>query len=207
MKNTALLTGSCILLAELLVAVLLWLLGFRITYAPTMENSWDAISACAGWASVVVAGLAIYYAIQVPKKIAEDQNKIALFEKRYAVYEVLNNCVTYAHMLERFNESGAEWNIWFSISFGDHTFSGRELTWDEQRYLFNTASNLLMQSELLFGKESAEQVDALKTKLLTLIQAERHHDNLIKRQTEYIEHAFFFEKEYLPKIKDLLSLK
>ena len=168
MKNKALLTCLCILLAELLVAVLLWLFGFRITYAPALENRWDAISACAAWASVVVAGLAMYYAIQVPKKIAEDQNKIALFEKRYAGYEVLNNCVAYAHMLERFNESGSEWNIWFSISFGNHTSSGRELTWDEQRYLFNAASNLLMQSELLFGKEAAEQIDVLETKLLAL---------------------------------------
>ena len=196
-----------LIIAEVIVVVVGLLLGFKITYAPHLENDWDAISACAGWASVIVAGLAIYYAIQVPKKIAEDQNKIALFEKRYAVYEVLNNCVAYAHMLERFNESGSEWNIWFSISFGDHTSSGRELTWDEQRYLFNAASNLLMQSELLFGKEAAEQIDALETKLLALIQAERHHDNLIKRQTEYIEHAFFFEKEYLPMIKELLSLK
>lgn len=65
------------------IIILLYILGFRITYNPEIINDWDAVSGCAAWASVFVSGLAIYYAIQVPKKIAEDQNKIALFEKRY----------------------------------------------------------------------------------------------------------------------------
>ena len=65
------------------IIILLYVLGFRITYNPEIINEWDAVSGCAAWASVFVSGLAIYYAIQVPKKIAEDQNKIALFEKRY----------------------------------------------------------------------------------------------------------------------------
>ena len=86
MKNKALLTCLCILLAELLVALVLWFLGFRITYAPTLENSWDAISACAGWAGAIFSLIAILVAIQIPKKIAEQQNRITLFEKRHAFY-------------------------------------------------------------------------------------------------------------------------
>lgn len=71
------------LIAVILIILILALFGFRITYNPSLDNNWDAISACAAWAAVVVSGLAIYYAIQAPKKIAEEQNKIALFEKRY----------------------------------------------------------------------------------------------------------------------------
>lgn len=66
-----------------LIVLILAILGFRITYNPSLDTNWNAVSACAAWAAVVVSGLAIYFAIQSPKKIAEEQNRIALFEKRY----------------------------------------------------------------------------------------------------------------------------
>lgn len=75
------------------VALVMALLGWRVTYAPELDNSWNAISAVAEWAGVIVAFssvvasfLAIWYAIRVPQKIAEQQNKIELFEKRYEIY-------------------------------------------------------------------------------------------------------------------------
>ena len=71
------------LIAVILIILILALFGFRITYNPSLDNNWDAISASAAWAAVVVSGLAIYIAFQAPKKIAEEQNRIALFEKRY----------------------------------------------------------------------------------------------------------------------------
>ena len=64
------------------VAFIMALFGWRISYAPGLENSWDAVSAVAAWAGVFSSFIAIWFAIQVPKKIAEQQNKIALFEKR-----------------------------------------------------------------------------------------------------------------------------
>lgn len=72
------------------------LFGWRFTYAPELENSWDAVSSVAGWASVsvsivsvVASFLAIWFAIQVPKKIAKQQDRIALFEKRYQLFIML----------------------------------------------------------------------------------------------------------------------
>ncbi len=35
---------------------------------------------------IIVSGIAIWFAVQVPKKIADRQDNIALFEKRYNVY-------------------------------------------------------------------------------------------------------------------------
>lgn len=76
--------------SAVLLVVIMYIFGFRITYSPKLENDWDAISACAGWAAVVVSGLAIYFAIQAPKKIAEEQNRIALFEKNTKSFSYLN---------------------------------------------------------------------------------------------------------------------
>ena len=62
------------------VAFVMAKFGWRITYVPELENSWDAISAVASWASALVSLLAVWAAIQIPKKIADEQNNVA--EKR-----------------------------------------------------------------------------------------------------------------------------
>lgn len=90
-----------LLLVLVFVIVILYRLGFRITYAPELENSWEAVSASAEWVGVISSFVAIWFAIQVPKKIAEEQNKIALFEKRHKLYR---------QFAEMYN---------FSISVGD----------------------------------------------------------------------------------------
>lgn len=195
-----------LIIAEVIIVIAGLLLGFRITYAPYLENNWDAIAAVASWASVAVSGMAIYYAIQVPRKIAEDQNRIALFEKRYAVYDMLNNCIGYAYMLKRFNESGEDWKKWFFICFSEHTTLDDVLSWEEQGILYNTVSNTLRQVEPLFGTDISAPITELTTRLLLLIQAEHHHDNVLKRQAEYIKQVELIEKEYLPQIKNLLIL-
>ena len=89
------------IIVVLILGIALYFCGFRITYAPQLENSWDAVSACASWASVVVAGFAIYYAILIPKKIAQEQNKIALFEKRYEVFQLFERCFSFAKAIEK----------------------------------------------------------------------------------------------------------
>ena len=78
-----------VLAGILVVASILFFCGFRITYAPELENSWDAISAVAAWAGVIASFIAIWFAIQVPKKIADRQDRIALFEKRIACFAML----------------------------------------------------------------------------------------------------------------------
>lgn len=91
----------------LVIVLILFFCGFRITYAPKLENSWEAISACAGWAGVlasvvgvVASFVAIWYAVQVPKRIADRQDKIALFEKRYECYTAIQNLLVCADQIK-----------------------------------------------------------------------------------------------------------
>lgn len=72
------------------------LFGWRITYAPELGNNWDAVSGVAAWVGIVVSTLsavasfmAIWYAIRV----ADKQNQIALFEKRYECFQCFEECV------------------------------------------------------------------------------------------------------------------
>lgn len=89
--------------ALLAVLVVAFLLGFRITYAPELENSWEAISAVASWAGIIVsiasaiaAFMAVWYAIRVSDK----QNRISLFEKKYELFEIISDCKTFSDLLE-----------------------------------------------------------------------------------------------------------
>ena len=95
---------ACVVL--LAVLVIAFLLGFRITYAPELENSWEAISGVATWAEVIVAiisviasFMAVWYAIRVPQKIAERQDRIALFEKRCECYTIVQSLLVCASQL------------------------------------------------------------------------------------------------------------
>lgn len=76
-----------------------FLLGFRITYAPELENSWEAISAVASWASVAVSAVAVWAAVQIPKKIADQQNKIALVNSRLEIIDLIEKIASAISMI------------------------------------------------------------------------------------------------------------
>ena len=85
--------------------VFLYCKGFRITYAPDLENSWDAISAFAAWSGVFMSFVAIMVAIQIPKKIADRQDRIALLEKRFEIYDILISCGVIAGLIKDGDEN------------------------------------------------------------------------------------------------------
>lgn len=49
----------------------------------------NAISAFAGWFGAIGSFAAVFAAIRIPQVIAEQQNSIALFDKRYNAYDAL----------------------------------------------------------------------------------------------------------------------
>lgn len=115
-----------LILALLIIGLIFtvgFLFGFRITYAPELKNDWEAISGVATWAEVIVAiisviasFMAVWYAIQVPQKIAERQDRIALFEKRFECYSVILNLIECAKWIETRTEN-REIAISFRVNF------------------------------------------------------------------------------------------
>lgn len=84
----------------LAIAFVMALFGWRITYAPELETSWECVSAIGTWAGVITSFIAIMVAVQIPSKIADRQDKIALFEKRYACYVTIQNLLLCAKQME-----------------------------------------------------------------------------------------------------------
>lgn len=76
------------------IGVILYCNGYRIVYPEQFETSWDAVSGFAAWFGVAVSILsaaASFAAIWFAVRVADKQNKIALFEKRYNCYLVVQN--------------------------------------------------------------------------------------------------------------------
>lgn len=83
----------------IVVIIVFMLFGWKIVYAPQMANDWIAIDAIGGWVSIIISGIAIWFAVASPKRIAKEQNKIALFEKRFSCYVVFLKYTTFANSI------------------------------------------------------------------------------------------------------------
>mgnify|MGYP004538193749 CR=1 FL=1 len=191
------------------IIILLYVLGFRITYNPEIINDWDAVSGCAAWASVFVSGLAIYYAIQVPKKIAEDQNKIALFEKRYEIYEVITNCVNIAIMIKRKDELNNAKITDFLITnkFTNNFIPESSIDENIKYSVFSKISNKLEQTQFLFDDDSAEEIEELSNKLREIYIDSKRLEKHKEKVKEYIKQALSIQTQTLKAIRKELELK
>ena len=109
--------GVCVLAFVLI----LFCLGFRITYAPKLENSWEAVSAVAAWGSIIIAMVsaaasfaAVWYAI----KISDKQNRVALFEKRHEIFDLYNSCKVFSDLL-KLAKNSTDVQVMFLAIFSD----------------------------------------------------------------------------------------
>lgn len=90
-----------ILSIEIVIAVVLNILGFKITYNPALDNSWDAISACAAWGGVLVSGMALlatlavlyqnHKTIELSKKDIQNAINLQMFDRMMDIANKIEN--------------------------------------------------------------------------------------------------------------------
>lgn len=171
---------SVAIVAVLVIASILFFFGFRITYAPELENSWDAISAVAAWGGVIVAVagvtasfLAVWFAIRVPQKIAEQQNKIALFEKRYQVYTSTIKIIQVANriLLSGSNDVNSAKDYFDHFSSSRRNFSMntnvRDITQERLR-IIDIVIEDVEKAPLLFSCISNDDIELIKKVIVSL---------------------------------------
>lgn len=172
-----------LIVATLLIAIgggAMYLFGWRVTYLPELENSWDAVSAVAAWGGVIVAiasttasFLAVWFAIQVPKKIAEQQNKIALFEKRYQVYTSTMKIVQVANkiLLSKSDDVNGAKNYFDHFSSSRRNFSmniyAQNIIQEQQR-IIDIATEDVEKVPLLFSNISKDSIELIQKVIILL---------------------------------------
>ena len=193
-----------------LLILLFFSLGFRITYAPALENSWDAISAVATWVSVVLSGVAIYFAVLIPKKIANQQNRIALFERRLDFYNVLIIGITFADLIRNSSQNQKEIWLYFNSAFGGK--DSEDYAVIDWRKIKNNALALynyqvypiLNQGEFLFDASVSDQIELFRSTLFDLISCDsKHFSNSFNR---YISAVHEVKEVAVPIIAETLLL-
>ena len=86
---------------EIGIAIVLGVLGFKITYNPTLDNNWDAVSACAAWTGVFVSGMAFlatiavlyqnHKTIELSKKDIQNSINLQMFDKMMNIANRIEN--------------------------------------------------------------------------------------------------------------------
>lgn len=176
--------------------------GWRITYAPELENSWSAVSAVAAWVSIVVAiasAVASFSAVWYTIRIADKQNKIDLFKKRYQVYQTVNDCNTFCYSLaniEREINLQDAYIMFLSVFDGTNTMEQmlKDTLFDPQKQSDDRrmeqlewkvilkckqVSEKLKETEFLFAGESAviEYTQTVASQLLSFLVAPSQVDD------------------------------
>lgn len=177
-------------------------LGFRITYAPELENSWEAISAVASWASVAVSAIAVWAAVQIPQKIAEQQNKIALVNSRLEILdkieEIASNISMIHNMSIRKNYRINSDNLLSLLSFA---------TLDE----FNRNQNIINRYSIYFSKfrEAVKEFSLLYANIMLncyTLKKEKVSDAVLEEVRKSINEAStFIHSEEFQQLKNYMN--
>ena len=209
-----LIAAVVLLLLAVGIALIMSLFGWRFTFAPELENSCDAVSSIASWASVLIALLsvgssfyAIYVAIQVPQKIAIKQNKIALFEKRIICYLELKKLESVCRSVEYENEvEKIKKNIMLLYSA---TVNEQEPTQMYSIAEFDRTVTICTQASFLFDNISSEEIMqiCLLFGKLTLALFQKGKDNPLIIKNLYVQAMDGFISKHLGEIEKTLSIK
>lgn len=169
LKSKGFLCFVVVLCLGLVFLLLMYQMGFRITYAPDLENSWNAISATASWVSAIASFLAVWSAIQVPKQIAERQIKVDLFEKRYRVYRTLMSFDFFSALVSISKEPG-DIEVFFYQSFCNISEEPKMYQYKLFAAKYVQVTDNLAESKFLFSEDIWKGVCKIIESMQKLVQ-------------------------------------
>lgn len=154
--------------------------------------------------SVAVSGGAIWFAIRV----ADKQNKIALFEKRYAVYDILLHCISFSNSIRDNSDNSDISSIrsLFIVSFSYHPIiedgSDKALFKECTKYAMD-AKDKLDTASFLFNCNTDTYANSIICALFDLIFSGLNSET----REIYCNEVDKMKEELLPQIKQELSLR
>lgn len=167
----------------------------------------DIMSVCFSLAAVVVACIVAWRQNEISRKqtdIADKQNKIALFEKRVEIYDILLSCST-SSKIEKMVDENEDILEYLFVLFAKIKGEYREFDRNEARlYLMNCSAKLEF-APLLFPKEIAEYIFNISFALLILVNTDANVDGL-ERYNE-IKRLYFEAIKEFDESKVIISIK
>lgn len=206
-----------ILIAVLVLLTFGWILycnGYRIVYPEQFETSWDAVSGFAAWSSVAVSLIsvgasfaAVWAAIQVPKKIAQQQERVELYAKRFDFYTTLCSCVHYSKLLDGVT-SVVQADYLFIMMLGHETLTdlNEKRIREEAGLIIWKIIACLQNGEFLFKFETKNSIQKICSALISIITVEETNSDLKKCCSEYSNLMGEIKDHLIPMIENDLRI-
>jgi len=216
-----------VIMALTLGSVFLFAMGFRITYFPTLENSFAAIGAAADWvsalgtiAAVVVAVIIANRQNEIAKKqnaiakqqaeIAEQQNRIALFEKRFEFYNVVQTCTGIGNLLSNAKDAEAAVSL-VAESFNKGNYLSHIINDKNADYIkvlaidaYDRVYEIMEKAEFIFEFETVEYLCPLVNFLLEIVTMRGNDREQRYHRFVFTQYSDKIDKELLPHIEESL---
>ncbi|MGL5614089.1 hypothetical protein, partial [Cetobacterium sp.] len=146
---------STILFIFLLIVLIIGVyIGYRFSIDESIRPDWEAMSIMV---TLLVSVITVFIAIYIPNKIAERQNKISLFEKRYDVYVKTANIFELAKSIIKLKEECEDQNIsqkiinlFFMYLVEDFNYHEKKVDYPLFFNLVKKLEKLLMSGVFLF---------------------------------------------------------
>ena len=153
--------------------------------------------------TILISAFALFYAVRVPKKIAEEQNKIELFDKRYEVFQLFERCVSFNKALQK-SETVEDMRKDCMLLFDELKYE--ELDFKIVMKKVYTFEHSLHQMEFLFPNISEKDVHELYTSLWKVLMAIIGDENVNECKKGYINTMSEFAHKYHKRIWNELTL-
>ncbi|MGL5625886.1 hypothetical protein [Cetobacterium sp.] len=205
---------STILFIFLLIVLIIGVyIGYRFSIDESIRPDWEAMSIMV---TLLVSVITVFIAIYIPNKIAERQNKISLFEKRYDVYVKTANIFELAKSIIKLKEECEDQNIsqkiinlFFMYLVEDFNYHEKKVDYPLFFNLVKKLEKLLMSGVFLFDNIDSKKYNKiflLINKVIENIYKEEKYVTL-REDIEKLEQEFFnFEKEYMSKMEEALKI-
>lgn len=201
----------------LVIIVAGFLFGFRITYTPDLNNCWDAISGVAAWIGIVVSIVSVvasFMAIRYAVSVADKQNKIALFEKRYECYVIIKKVLDAAKYL---NKSNSYYHTYIQLYYVVELPNEKMMDSLELAFYYQKLRDKVMLGIFLFSDFNEVEIRkmfgmafdlAYKTSLMDVDgESWTMSADFIKLRDEYYNYCKEFRERHLKNIEHKLQFK
>lgn len=211
----------------IVISVLLFAVGFRITYSPTLESSWSAIDAVGSWVSALGSVTAVVVALIVANRqneiarkqneiaaqqaeIAEQQNRISLFEKRFEFYKMLQTCIMIGKLLPKAQNTEAAISLvaesFHKGNYLPHIENDKNADYIKALAIdsYDQVYEMIGQAEFIFEFETMEYVCPLVDALLEIVTMHGNDMNQRYYRFAFSQHSKKIEEELIPRIKESL---
>lgn len=206
MKNKQLETVIALIAIELIAFGILFLVGFKFTYQPQLENNWDAISAVGQWIGVVITGVLTAIIIWQTQKNSKRELSLNLLNKRREIFNILKNFLEYCEHYEEITDASKRLGLIDRYKFLNLTMESANIS--------TAQLEILGDAQLYFDKEYADKIEKIKQLALLIhtmlgcatIVPERLNESqlllFIKEKVNgVLEYRDFIDKDLLETIK------